>query len=133
MFDTITWRNRSDWQTKDLDCALNHFRITPAGLLQKEQIEYVELPEAEWPTNPGDKWHGILGTIKKVHGGWDTLRYTGDIDIYRSNNDLTNWEEHRISFDDGVITKIVQIAPAPDDEGNPPLAAGNAGNVGASE
>lgn len=103
MFDYVSFNGDDDWQTKDFDCELVQYQITDAGKLQIEQFSYEDLPEKDWPTQPGDEWHGLVGTTRKLHGGWKDYEFTGTVNIYKYD-DKKQWVEWEMQFDHGQLT-----------------------------
>ena len=39
------------------------------------------LPEEEWPTKPGDEWHGLVGTTRTYITSWQPTLHTGTIHL----------------------------------------------------
>jgi hypothetical protein len=59
------------------------FDVTPEGRLRHAVTDQVRLPEEEWPTLPGDPWHGLVGTTKEVIIGWSPTVYSGPLRLVR--------------------------------------------------
>lgn len=55
------------------------YDITPEGRLRHAVTETVRLPEEEWPTSPGDPWHGLVGTTTEAIIGWSPIDWTGTL------------------------------------------------------
>lgn len=62
------------------------FDVTADGRLRHAITEEVRLPEEEWPTVPGDPWHGLVGTNKSVVIGWSPTLYTGTLRLHRESD-----------------------------------------------
>lgn len=69
----------AEWQTKEFDNAMEQYRITGDGRLQKEEIETRTTPVEERPMYDEDidgfeeDWQEAVGMIDRDHIGWETL------------------------------------------------------------
>lgn len=135
MFDTV-W---CDWplpapeaqhfqfQTKDLACGLDEYRITAAGRLVEYIWDYEDVPAAELPV-PAHPW---VGCVRRVPGSERQIDqdYHGDLNFYgsaqtgdvfafnlRTGEDVLHpgpapeWYEFVARFTDGQVQSIRRLA-----------------------
>ena len=115
----------SGFQTKDLDCSMDTYRITVDGRLELEKIVSEPVPEAERPPPPGpeasifEKLQAIGGYYREVSRSWVDQNHHGYLKFYTSTSlpsaegrPTYNWHEYRAKFTDGRLVEIVKIHDA---------------------
>ena len=80
-----------DYQTKDLECIMNHY-IIDSGRLYKKLVEYVLVPEEE-------RKHPILGMFRSKFKGLADTHHHGYIEMYDATS---TW---KLKFTDGELDK----------------------------
>lgn len=90
MFDTLIWDN-NDYQTKDLECFLNTYKIED-GLLW---VEGYDIEDRSDPTARG--MLRFAGMITRVNKRWIRSHYSGSIVFY----DL--YSDYVATFHDGEL------------------------------
>lgn len=97
--------------TNGLDGTLHPWKMDWSDKrLCRARIHDEKLPESAWPTNPGDKWHGMVGTTRTVVDGWDFIPLTGELQATREADGL----ESVFVFVNGYLAAI--RAPGGEDE-----------------
>lgn len=88
------------------------YDVTPEGRLRHAVTEDVRLPEEDWPTSPGDPWHGLVGTTKQVIIGWSPTAFTGPVRLRR----LTDGFPIVLEFEGGCLRTVRTPEVTPPDE-----------------
>lgn len=102
------------FQTKDLDCALDHYKISRSGVLYKEKIE------GEWITPErlkGDSWLASLPYIEEKSYKWVKAKNdrTATIEFYDYDLDRegNRWDiVFFVTFIDGKINTPITLSKA---------------------
>lgn len=113
MFDTITCKyplpdqpTIDCWQTKSLDCTLDHYVIEPDGTLHHEDYDIED---------QSDKAKGIgedsfCGCMTKVNKRLSPMpKFRGEIVFYESTAEADEWFEYSAFFDDGKLLSVKRI------------------------
>lgn len=116
MFDDITVyyplpdydAEHISFQTKDLDCFMDKYRITEDGLLEILSYDLVE-----------DGTRMVLGqeitARKRVNEKWHPVHlrngrlYTGELNFYTSSEETAKWYEYSALFIDGYLQEFTHI------------------------
>lgn len=100
------------WQTKALECLLEKYRVAEDGTLEKQLVEYHEVPEAE---REEDDLLGIdMPKTRPEPIGWDPYPYHGDMRIvggYEQPNGDRTTLEYWLRFDRGEVTDVFEDKP----------------------
>ena len=98
-----------NFQTKDLDCSLDRYKIEENGVLQREEVITVFEENTVEETSLGRRWNPPF-TEKEVSRDWIKENFTGAINIYTSIEDPETkddfWIDYRIIFYDGELKSI---------------------------
>lgn len=79
-FDTVLWAG-VQWLTHDLSNDYETYQVSPTFELLVANTTTERLPEEEWPTKPGEEWHGLVGTTKTYITAWQPTLHTGTIHL----------------------------------------------------
>lgn len=118
------------FQTKDLDCGLDTYRITADGRLELQRQEMVPdgprkphwfMPEHDYqPMKVAKEW-------------WEPIPHHGDLNFYRLEGDANDprgpderWHEYTARFTEGALTRIIVVGAEPADGAvtRPPVIEG---------
>lgn len=103
MYDFLTVGEVRWKVTNGLDGTLHPWKMDWTDKrLCRARVHEEKLPESAWPTNPGDKWHGMVGTTRTVVDGWDFIPLTGELVATRERDGL----ESVFVFVDGYLAAI---------------------------
>ena len=115
MFDTLYCKyplpqvegvtEETEFQTKDFNCALETYIITPHGTLLHRTHEYEEVPEEERPYfERGGIWK-VVGSLREVNEQVNQLTPEDvTISFYTVHNN--RWIEYEARFIDGYVQDI---------------------------
>lgn len=91
------------WQTKDLSCGMDKYKITADGRLMEE------LYRVEDRSDPNAKGlMALRGCATRVNEGWKDLEFHGILRFYASTDD-DQWFEYNAKFTDGKLVSFTRI------------------------
>jgi hypothetical protein len=94
--------NRLTFQTKDLKCFMDHYRITPMGRLEHQEYRIEDHSD---PTKEGlDKFAGML---TRIPIGWHDEGYHGWLDFYTEQ--AGDWINYHAKFTDGRLVEVARV------------------------
>jgi hypothetical protein len=103
--------NVNGWQTKDLDCTMDTYRITAEGRLMEEV--YRTEDRSDKTAAPGTL-ASIRGIWTKIHEGWRDMNYHGVLNFYGhvgSSYDPASWYEYNATFTNGQLVGFERVGP----------------------
>jgi len=100
MYDEVIYKEER-YQTKDLVCFMEEYRITEDGRLVTDEYEMVDCPRSE-QTKFGDVWLP-LGKRNILKKNVDT-KYHGWLNFYGEENG--KWVDYAAKFTDGKLVEI---------------------------
>lgn len=99
--------NYGSFQTKDLDNAMDLFRVAEDGRLKLNEFDLVDVPLEERP----DKSFPFIGMFNRVNERWIDANYHGYITFYSpvSDDKELPMGEFRAKFTDGKLVEVIRI------------------------
>lgn len=110
----------SSWQTKDLDCMLDKYKIKNDEMIYKKEVEYSDLSDEEkeekakeegynsWEDLENDSsWRAFSLDKKVVDSKWVPYNLTGSVEIYHYDKENDFYWSYDIIFKAGVISDII--------------------------
>jgi hypothetical protein len=100
-------------QTKDFDCDLDDYTVTPEGGLVHHKRHYEEVPEQERPYWGDPRWEtsGFIraaGCLRSVPDGDEILPFHGYL-IFIAEVEDGVYVDYRVKFTDGKLVNVEQI------------------------
>lgn len=103
-----------EFQTKDLECWLDNYQITPEGRLM---VEVYRTEDRSDKTAPPGSIESIVGIATKVHEGWKDTGYHGWLRFYGHLQDQSHepaeWLDFKAKFTDGQLVAVERLTPHP--------------------
>lgn len=115
------------WQTKDLNCGMDNYKITASGRLLEERVHYEDRSD---PNAKKGSFGSIAGCMTPVHEAWADMNYHGVLNFYGDANtgqlrrismkpetfgvdmnhpEETEWFEYNAKFTDGSLVEIKRV------------------------
>lgn len=95
---------RPDFQTKDLNCWLDHFELRADGTLW---IQQYEIEDQSDPNAVG--WARFAGSLAHVNKRWERYHHTGTINFYDWDKESKQMIEFVGHFRDGKVFRIERL------------------------
>lgn len=86
-------------QTKDLDCLLENYRISPEGRLLREAYDIEDQSD---PTKTG--WERMIGSMTRIHKGWEDTNFHGMLHCAGDDPNSDKYCTYTFKFTDGKFT-----------------------------
>ena len=93
-------RHVGEWQTKDLDCWMDVYRLTAEGRLMEEVYHTEDRSDKSAP--PGSL-ASVRGIWSKVHEDWKDMNYHGVLNFYGHTTHGREWVEYNATFTNGQL------------------------------
>lgn len=108
----VVWPENDPFQTKSLECDMDHYTITRDGRIIHHKVRYETVPDEERPYFGKPEWDRselarFCGAMRSIPDGDEYLNLTDTIRFYNSKG--SEWFEYSATFVDGKLIDIRRL------------------------